>query len=200
MPRTALRLLVGALAIGGSLAWLAAPAASQTAGGSWTLLVANIDSGDVTPVDLRTNAAQAAIATDDGAAAIAITPDAATAYVANALSTTVTPIDIASGTAGDPIEVNTGPTGIAITPDGALAFVVNGGSNNVTVLDIATNTKAHRHRGRSRAVGGRDHTGRRSGLRHQWKLERRHTDRRGHEGRGCADPGGCRSVGDRHHA
>jgi hyaluronoglucosaminidase len=58
-------------------------------------------------------------------AAIAITPDGATAYVANYVDGTITPVGLAAGTPKTPIKVPQAPTSIAITPDGKTAYVAS---------------------------------------------------------------------------
>ena len=93
----------------------------------------------MTPIDLTTGTAGAPIALGRSSAAIAVTPDGATAYAVNDGHSTVTPIDTATGTAGTPIPVGSGPLGIAITPDGATAYVTNLGSHSVTPIATATN-------------------------------------------------------------
>jgi YVTN family beta-propeller protein len=72
--------------------------------------------------------------------AIALTPDAATAYVANYVNGTVTPIGLASHSARPAIHVGGGPLAIAITPHGATAYVVNNADGSVTPIDLATDS------------------------------------------------------------
>ena len=67
-------------------------------------------------------------------AAVAVTPDGATAYVVNQTDGTVTPIDTATSTAGTPVAVGSGPAAIAITPDGATAYVANAADDTVTPI------------------------------------------------------------------
>jgi YVTN family beta-propeller protein len=68
----------------------------------------------VTPVDLVTGKAGAAIDVGAEPEGIAITSDGATAYVTDYGSNTITPIDIATGTTGAPIPAGTHPAGIVI--------------------------------------------------------------------------------------
>jgi YVTN family beta-propeller protein len=111
-----------------------------------------VNSGDdtVTPIDLGTNTAGAAIPVGDEPIAIAITPDASKAYVANGLGNSVTPIDLATNTAGPAIPVGSYPSSIAISPDGRIAWVanqgnylhdpINGPGPSLTPIDTVTNT------------------------------------------------------------
>jgi len=100
----------------------------------------------VTPVDLTTNKALAAIPVGNAPAGIAITPNGSTALVANVNSGSVTPIDIATDKAGSPISVVGGPVGITIpSTEPTTAYVAVGVSNesatgNVTPIDLTTDT------------------------------------------------------------
>ncbi|MGO9964383.1 MAG: YncE family protein [Acidimicrobiales bacterium] len=100
----------------------------------------------VTPVDLTTGKALAAIPVGNAPAAIAITPDGSTALVANANSGSVSPIDLADNKAGPPISVQGGPISIAISPlEPTTAYVadtISGPSRtgNVTLIDLTTDT------------------------------------------------------------
>jgi YVTN family beta-propeller protein len=101
-------------------------------------LVANYQSGTVTPVALSTHRPGRGIRVGTGPDAIALTPDGLTAYVANSGSGTVTPIDTATMKAGPSIPVGADPCAIVVSPDGRTAYVVDGGSNEVTPIDTAT--------------------------------------------------------------
>jgi hyaluronoglucosaminidase len=83
--------------------------------------------------------------------AIAITPNARTAYVANSGDATVTPISPPAGTPGAPIRVAKHPDAIAITADGRTAYVASDLAatgpgytpprpGKVTPIDLATGT------------------------------------------------------------
>ena len=84
-----------------------------------TAYVANLDSGNVTPIRTATNRAGQPIRVGGGPSSIAITPDGKTAYVTSETPGTVTPIRTATSKAGPPIKVGRFPFAIAITPDGA---------------------------------------------------------------------------------
>lgn len=130
------------------------PDAIAVAPGGAMAYVANYSSNTVTPIDLRTGTALAAIPAGSGPAGIAIAPDGRTAYVTDdgsggALGDTVTPIDLATRKALAPIVVGKGPQGIAITPDGTTALVTDAGAipslgqagppgRTVTPIDLAT--------------------------------------------------------------
>ena len=115
-----------------------------------TAYVVNRLGDTVTPIDLSTNTAGAAIPVGAEPIAIAITPDAAKAYVANGLGNSVTPIDLATNTAGPAIPVGIYPSSIAISPDGRTAWVanqgnyfndpVNGPGPSLTPIDTVTDT------------------------------------------------------------
>ena len=116
------------------------PAAAGSASGDRdpTAFVVNYASGSVTPVNMATRKAGAAIPVGDDPAAIAITPNGRTAYVVNSGSGTVTPITTATRTAGKAIRVGDDPAAIAITPNGRTAYVTNSGSDTVTPISTST--------------------------------------------------------------
>lgn len=74
--------------------------------------------------------------------AIAVAPNARTAYVTSYTANTVTPIDLLTGKAGRPIPAGNGPAGIAIAPDGTTAYVTDAGTapigDTVTPIDLVT--------------------------------------------------------------
>ena len=74
--------ILAALAAAAAGATVPSPGAAQPAGTPWSAYVADFASGTVTPIDLATNTVGSPIDVGDSPAAIAITPDAATAYVA----------------------------------------------------------------------------------------------------------------------
>ena len=168
VPRTALGLLVGALAIGGSLACLrrrqrrrheVAPGRSTSP--------TSIPVTSPRSTSARTPPA-AAIGTDDGAAA-----DCDHARRGHRLRRQrprhrVTPIDIASNTPGDPIDVNSQPHGDRHHTRRRprlrrqCRFEQRHGDRR------RDEHEAHRHRGRLEPSGDRDHAGWRRGIRHEW--------------------------------
>jgi YVTN family beta-propeller protein len=99
----------------------------------------------VTPIDLATRTPGPTILGPFGKGfqdlrAIAITPDARTAYVVNHGNDSVTPINLATNTLGPAIMVGRNPHAIAITPDGTTAYVANYWDTTVTPINIANNT------------------------------------------------------------
>ncbi len=68
----------------------------------------------VTPVTLATSTVGSTVAVGTNPDAVAITPDALTAYVANKGSNSVTPITLSTKTAGTAIAVGTTPDALAI--------------------------------------------------------------------------------------
>jgi YVTN family beta-propeller protein len=127
--------------VGGSLAASPAAAASPPA---WTAYVVSNATDAVIPVNTATDAVSTPIAAGSGPSAIAITPDATTAYVTDEGTTNtspgfVTPIDLSTNTAGTAIPVGSGPDAIAITPNGQTAYVGNYNDDTVTPVDLVTN-------------------------------------------------------------
>ena len=108
-------------------------------GGQGIALVANLDSGTVTPVDLGTWRAGPPVPVGAQPVSIAVFVPAAgspTAFVANFGSNTVTPIDVATMQPGPPIAVGPGPQTIAV----AAGEVVVGNFSNQTLTPINPTT------------------------------------------------------------
>lgn len=109
--------------------------------GDWTAYVADIFSGQVTPINLLTNTPLAPIPMQQNPVSVAITPDGTTAYVANQGSNVIIPIDVATNTAEAAIpSLGGAPNAVAITPDGKTVYVACGNSALVMTIDVATNT------------------------------------------------------------
>ena len=88
--------------------------------------MANAELNTVTPIDLATGMAGAAIPTGGtDPSFIAVAPDGNTVYVVNRGMSDATPIYVATNVAGTPIPVGGTPTDIAITPDGTTAYVTD---------------------------------------------------------------------------
>jgi YVTN family beta-propeller protein len=136
--RLTLAVTLGVLAIGVTSAARAQPAVPVPP----QAFVVNEGSGTVTPINLTTGTAGAAIAVGEEPGVIAALPDGKTVYVVNRYSGTVTPIDVATDTAGTPIKVGFNPDAIAITPNGKTVYVAdNTGLNSLypsVVVPIAT--------------------------------------------------------------
>lgn len=144
-------LLVGPLALGGAVAVSAiggsqsALPAGATVPSTWTAYVVSYTNDAVIPINTATDAVGTPITVGSGPSAIAITPNATSAYVTDEGTTNtspgfVTPIDLLTNTPGTPITVGSGPDAIAITPDGLTAYVGNYNDDTVTPIDLATNT------------------------------------------------------------
>ncbi len=119
--------------------------ASATPPSAWTAYVVSYTNDAVIPINTATDALGAPITVGSGPSAIAITPDATTAYVTDEGTTNtapgfVTPIDLLTNTPGTPIPVGSGPDAIAITPNGLTAYVGNYNDDTVTPINLATNT------------------------------------------------------------
>ncbi len=99
--------------------------------------VANIGSGTVTVVDLRTGRKLTDIATGDGAEGVAITPNGREAWVGNRSSDTLSVIDTETLEILEQIPCPGFPIRVAITPDGARALVSAARSGEVVVFDVA---------------------------------------------------------------
>jgi DNA-binding beta-propeller fold protein YncE len=108
---------------------------ATTTRGTPTAYVANFRRQWVLPITIATRTGRPAIPMP-GAGAIAITPDAATAFVGGGQDGvgTITPIALATDKPGPAIPV--GAEEIAIAPDGATAYVT--GPLGVTPVDVRT--------------------------------------------------------------
>ncbi len=111
-----------------------------------TAYVANKGSSSITPIDVATNTAGAAIAVSGPPIEIQISPDGTLAYVAIAGSAPqldeVVPLDltVSPATVGTAIKlaVNAQPHWIAFTPDGQMAYVVGNGNSTLTPITVST--------------------------------------------------------------
>jgi YVTN family beta-propeller protein len=103
-----------------------------------TAYVTNQGSDTVTPIDVATMTAAAAIPVGRLPGAIAVAPDGRTVYVANGDETTITPIHVATGIAAPVIQVGGQPAGLAITPNGKTLYVTDSFIDAVTPINLAT--------------------------------------------------------------
>jgi sugar lactone lactonase YvrE len=144
-------LFAGSLVLGGAVAvsaaggTLAASPAAAASPSAWTAYVVSYATDAVIPVNTATHAVGTPIAAGSGPSAIAITPNAATAYVTDEGTTNtapgfVTPIDLSTNRAGTAIAVGSGPDAIAITPSGKTAYVGSYNADTVTPINLATDT------------------------------------------------------------
>ncbi|HVT42681.1 MAG TPA: hypothetical protein VHD39_06825, partial [Acidimicrobiales bacterium] len=108
-------------------------------GGKGIALVANLDSDNVTPVDLGTWRVGTPVPVGKEPVSIAVsvsTSGAATAFVANFGDNTVTPIDVATMTPGPVIKVGPGPQTIAVAPGEVLVGTF--GNHALTPINATT--------------------------------------------------------------
>jgi YVTN family beta-propeller protein len=110
-----------------------------------TALVANLNSGSVSPINLTNGAVGAPIPVQGAPIAIAVSSAQPTvAYVVDTISKqsatgNVTPIDLTSDSAGTPIIVGRNPQAIAMSPDGKTAWIVCYDSQTIVPLSTRTN-------------------------------------------------------------
>jgi len=115
-----------------------------------TAYVANKGSNSVTPIDVSTNTAGAAIPMPGPPIQIEISPDGTRAYIAIAGSSpgpeidAVVPMDLTAtpGRVLPTIALASGsqPHWIAFTPDGTTAYVVGNGNSTLTPITVASGT------------------------------------------------------------
>ena len=106
--------------------------------------VANIRSGSVTVVDLRTNTRVDNLPTGEGAEGVAVTPDGATVWVTNRAADSVTVLDARSLEVLATLESPSFPIRAVATADGRRVLVTNARSGDVSVFDAATRTLERR--------------------------------------------------------
>lgn len=102
--------------------------------------VANLESNDVSVINLAEGSVVATIAVGEDPDGIAIAPDGSRAYVANFFSGDLTVIDTARQEVLETISVGSGPVGVAVSPDGQLVFVANRRSDSVSIVDAVSLT------------------------------------------------------------
>jgi len=96
------------------------------------LLAASVTAAAGTPAVLHT------IGVGSFPAAVALSPDGATAYVANADANTVSVINTATDTVTATVAVPVLPLGVAVAPSGSAVYVTGFGADVLSVLDPAT--------------------------------------------------------------
>ncbi len=106
--------------------------------------VANIGSGSVTAVDLRSMTRLGNIPTGAGAEGIDISPDGKEVWVTNRASNTVSVIDVDRLNVVDTLESKDFPIRTKFTPDGHYALVSNARSGEVAVFDARTKKEVRR--------------------------------------------------------
>jgi YVTN family beta-propeller protein len=104
-----------------------------------TAYVTDLESKEVSVVDLRAGKEVGSITVKKNPMGIAITPNGATVYVTDFGAAAVTPISTLTGVAGPSIPVGERPDAVAISPDGSTAYVASREANDVSVISTATN-------------------------------------------------------------
>ncbi|HEY4947424.1 MAG TPA: IPT/TIG domain-containing protein, partial [Acidimicrobiales bacterium] len=152
----ALRVAVSIAAVTPMIVALAQTAASTVpphlAATGWTAYVARplagLLGGAVTPVATSTGQSGGPISISGRPLAVAITPNAQTAYVVapsitnctvGVRSDSVFPVALSTGAVGAGIKVGHCPMGMALSPNGTTAYVTNFLSGTVSVIDTRTN-------------------------------------------------------------
>ncbi|MCX7110560.1 MAG: PKD domain-containing protein [Proteobacteria bacterium] len=100
-----------------------------------------VSNGVVSVMDKDTHTVTARADVNNGAYAVAVTPDGKFAYATNFdVYGTVTVTDTATNLVVSTVTVGSYPLGISITPDGTSAYVANYLDGTVSVIDIASKT------------------------------------------------------------
>ncbi|MHB1835563.1 MAG: PKD domain-containing protein, partial [Solirubrobacteraceae bacterium] len=151
MPRSSAATALACFAcVATSVLW--GPLSGIARAGSWLALAPDAQNGtqQVTPIDLGTAVAQAALTTTGAEShlGVAISPDARTAYVVSAGSHELVPIDLTTDPAavGAPVDLTGSPAPastrvpayIAISPDGDTAFVSDPVNDQIVVVNLTT--------------------------------------------------------------
>jgi hyaluronoglucosaminidase len=107
-------------------------------GGHGIALVTNLDSNNVTPVDLGTWRAgkPIAVGSEPVAVAVSVSPAGVTAFVADFGSSQVTPIDVSTLQAGPAIAVGPGPETVGVST--GLVLVGNFSNSTMTPINATT--------------------------------------------------------------
>ncbi len=107
-------------------------------GGRGIALVTNLDSNNVTPVDLGTWRAgkPIAVGSEPVAVAVSVSPAGVTAFVADFGSNQVTPIDVSTLHAGPAITVGPGPETVGVST--GLVLVGNFSNSTMTPINATT--------------------------------------------------------------
>ena len=106
--------------------------------------VANIGSGSVTAIDLKTRQKLADIQTGGGAEGIDISPDQKEVWVTNRAANTVSVIDVASLKVIATLESKDFPIRVKFVPGGKQTLVSNARSGDVVVFDAVTRKELQR--------------------------------------------------------
>ena len=133
-------LLVTAVTVVGATGPATVVGAADTTG--FTLYVGAWNDATLVPVAVDSQVAGTPTPVGLSPAAVAITPDGATAFVANFGSNSVTPVDTATGVAAPAVDTgsDTHPVAVAISPDGRTVWVLAQGITDgaLVPVDVAT--------------------------------------------------------------
>lgn len=111
------------------------PVSVAAAPNSRLAYVSNLESDDVTVIDLSRNEVVATVPVGKAPRRIALSPDAKTLYAANEGSNTISIIATDSNKVKTSLAVGKAPNSLAVSPDGKLVYVVNGADATVAVID-----------------------------------------------------------------
>ena len=106
--------------------------------------VANIGSGSVTVIDLKTMAKVVDVQTGAGAEGIDISPDEKEVWISNRAANTVSVIDTTSTKVVANLESKDFPIRVKFTPDGKHVLVSNARSGDVAIFDAASKKEIRR--------------------------------------------------------
>ena len=106
--------------------------------------VANIGSGSVTVIDLKTMTKVVDLQTGAGAEGIDISPDQKEVWVSNRAANTVSIIETASSKVAATVESKDFPIRVKFTPDGKHVLVSNARSGDVAIFDAASRKEVRR--------------------------------------------------------
>ena len=101
--------------------------------------ITNAGAGNVSVIDVATNAIAATVPLGTNPASVSVSPDGSRVYISNQGGNNVSVLSTATNTVTATVPVGRSPRGVAITPDGARAYVANGDVANISVLSTATN-------------------------------------------------------------
>ena len=145
--------------------------------------VANIGSGSVSVIDLKTKQRVANIPSGAGTEGIDVSPDQREVWATNRGGNTVSIIDVASSKIVATVDSKSFPIRAKFTDDGKHVLVSNAQSGDVAVFDAATPTRGAAHQDAIGCVAqgrARRHSHRAdavAGVRREYECRHRHSDR-----------------------
>jgi YVTN family beta-propeller protein len=122
--------------------------------------VANIGSGSVTVIDLKTLKKIADLTTGAGAEGIDISPDEKEVWISNRAANTVSVVDTALSKVVATLESKDFPIRVKFTPDGKHVLVSNARSGDIAIFDAATKKEIKRVSMEVKATEGSNSGGR----------------------------------------